>query len=152
MADGFHIHRTARNGKDDGIHCRKQLHRPFGTHQWGEVEKNASRMAVHTVLLHSPQGFPHRSADNRIRGIGCPMFQTHQALPVQLFRLLLPQTGDCMDGMVAIHDGDIVSSVVLQNACGKYRKRSFADTTLWGSDGNINGVAHIFFEWVNTMS
>ena len=21
MADGFHIHRTARNGKDGGIHC-----------------------------------------------------------------------------------------------------------------------------------
>ncbi|GAD08408.1 hypothetical protein PORCAN_2050 [Porphyromonas crevioricanis JCM 13913] len=72
------------------------------------------------------------------------MFQTHQALPVLFFRLLLPQTGDGMDGMVAIHDGDIASSVVMQNACGKYRKRGFADTSLGGSDGEIDGSTHIF--------
>jgi len=46
--------------------------------------------------------------------------------------------------MVAIHDGDIESSLVMQNACGKYRKRGFADTSLWGSDGEINGFTHIF--------
>ncbi|AFJ08504.1 hypothetical protein PI172_1887 [Prevotella intermedia] len=46
--------------------------------------------------------------------------------------------------MVAIHDGDIVPSVVMQNACGKYRKRSFADTSFWGSDGEIDGFTHIF--------
>ena len=72
------------------------------------------------------------------------MFQVHQPLMIQFFRLLLPQTGDGIDGMVAIHDGDIASSLVMQNACGKYRKRGFADTSLWGSDGKINGFTHIF--------
>ena len=72
------------------------------------------------------------------------MFLVHQLLRIQFFRLLLPQTGNSINGMVAIHDGDIVPSVVMQNACGKYRKRSFADTTLGGSDGEINGFTHIF--------
>ena len=82
------------------------------------------------------------------------MLQAHQALMIQFFRLLLPQTGGCIDGMVAIHDGDIASSLVMQNACGKYRKRGFADTSLGGSDGEINGftIFSLFFEWVNTMS
>jgi hypothetical protein len=72
------------------------------------------------------------------------MFQAHQPLMIQVFRLLLSQTGDGIDGMVAIHDSDIASSVVMQNACGKYRKRGFADTSLGGSDGEINGFTHIF--------
>ena len=72
------------------------------------------------------------------------MFQAHQPLMIQVFRLLLSQTGDGIDGMVAIHDSDIASSVVMQNACGKYRKRGFADTSLGGSDGKIDGLTHIF--------
>lgn len=55
MANGFHIHRTVRNGKENGIHCRKQFHRSFGTHQCREVEKNAARMAVRKVLLYLAQ-------------------------------------------------------------------------------------------------
>ena len=70
------------------------------------------------------------------------MFQVHQPLMIQFFRFLLPQTGDGIDGMVAIHDGDIASSLVMQNACGKNRKRGFADASLWGSDGEIDGSTH----------
>ena len=72
----------------------------------------------------------------------------------QIFRILFKKKGYFIDVMVAIHDGDIASSVVMQNACGKYRKRGFADTSLGGSDGKIDGFTHIslFFEWVNTMS